>query len=86
MKEFFSSVSPKGQITLPMEIRRHLGVKPKDKVAVKLEGQEVKLRPLGSPLDASFQAVPALRERRTFTEMAEIAREEHAQAGAQEGS
>ena len=64
MKEFFSSVSPKGQITLPMEIRR----------------------PLGSPLDASFQAVPALRERRTFTEMAEIAREEHAQAGAQEGS
>ena len=32
MKEYVSSVSPKGQITIPIEIREMLGVKPKDKV------------------------------------------------------
>ena len=33
MKEMLSSVSPKGQITIPVAIRRLLGVKPKDTVA-----------------------------------------------------
>ena len=32
-----SSVSPKGQVTIPVEIRRLLGVKPKDKVVFRVE-------------------------------------------------
>lgn len=78
-KEFASSLSLKGQITLPQEIRQRLGVKPKDKVAIQLDGARVTIVPLGSPLDASYQAVPPLRAPLTVEEMAEIAAEEHAQ-------
>lgn len=32
-KELLSTVSSKGQVTVPIEIRRHLKVSPKDKIA-----------------------------------------------------
>jgi antitoxin PrlF len=85
MKEFVSSVSPKGQITIPAEVRRLLGVKPKDKVTFTVDGDEVKIMPASSRLAASFQAVPALTPARTLTEMTEIAGEEHAEHVAREG-
>lgn len=86
MKELISSVSPKGQITIPVQIRRFLNVKPKDKVAFKVEGEEVKIAPAGSRLVASYMAVPALKHRRSLKEMSEIAREEQAQEAAREGT
>ena len=85
MRELISSVSPKGQITIPLEIRKLLNVKPRDKVAFKVEGEEVKIAPVGSRLAASYMAVPALKHPRSFKEMAEIAREEQAQEAASEG-
>lgn len=50
MKEMLSSVSEKGQVTIPLEIRRALDLKPRDKVAFTLEDGEVSssLRPLPS--------------------------------------
>jgi len=68
-----------------LEIRRLLGVKPKDKVAFKVEGEEVKITPLRSRLEASFQAVPPLKHPLTLKEITDIAREEHAQEAAGEG-
>ena len=85
MKEYVSSVSPKGQITIPQEIRRMLGVKPKDRVRFTLEDGEVKLAPATSDLGAHYQAVPALRRRLTVEEMIEIAHEEQAEEAAMEG-
>lgn len=79
MKEFISSVSPKGQITLPIEIRKRLGIKPRDKVALSLAEDGVKVTPVGGRLAESFGAVPALKEPRTLEEMTRIANEEHAQ-------
>lgn len=84
MKEILSSVSQKGQVTIPAEIRQLLGVKPKDRVAFRVQDGEVKLTPAPSPIDQSFQAVPALKTSRTLAEMAEIAREEHAQEASKE--
>jgi AbrB family looped-hinge helix DNA binding protein len=85
MKEYISSVSPKGQITLPIEIRRQLGIKPKDKVAISLDEDGVQVTPLGGSVAESFGAIPALREPRTLEEMTQIAHEEHAQHVASEG-
>jgi AbrB family looped-hinge helix DNA binding protein len=85
MEEYISSVSPKGQITIPIEIRKRLGVKPKDKVAFRMEGDEVTITPVTSRLAASFQSVPALKPPRNWKEIEEIAREEHAQEVAREG-
>jgi len=44
-REAVSSVSPKGQITIPAAIRHLLGVGPKDRVAFRVENGEVVIRP-----------------------------------------
>ncbi len=91
MKELLTSVTKKGQITLPAEIRRSLGIKEGDKVAVSLvevtEGEEPQavLKPVRSVAAMTFGAVPPLREPLTWQQMREIAREDHVQEIAQEG-
>lgn len=85
MKELLSSVSEKGQVTIPLEIRRALAIKPKDKVAFKLERGEVKLVPAASSLEASFQAIPPLGRPLTDEQLIEVATEEHAKRVAKEG-
>lgn len=85
MKIYTSSVSPKGQITLPAEVRRLLQIKPKDRVAIEVDDDEIKIRPLVSGLEASYMAVPALKKPLSIKEMTELAAEEHAQEAAREG-
>jgi AbrB family looped-hinge helix DNA binding protein len=85
MREMLSSVSPKGQVTLPIEIRRKLGIKPKDKVAFRLEGTEIRLAPSRSPLEESYQAIPALKPARSWKEIEAAAAEEQAFEAAKEG-
>lgn len=85
MSGFVSSVSPKGQVTIPSDMRRRLGVKPKDKVTFRYEGDGVKIVPVRSALASSFQAVPALDPPRSLEEIFEIARDEHAREASQEG-
>ena len=77
MREFVSSVSPKGQITLPAEVRRQFGVKPKDKVTVKVDDGQVRVTPASSGTDASYQAIPALPRSLSDQEMTDIAWEDH---------
>ena len=85
MKVFESSVSPKGQITIPLEVRRRFGIKPKDKVAIRVEDDQVTLAPATSALDAGFQSIPALSPRRSWEEVTELAADDHAQQAAREG-
>lgn len=85
MKEFLSSVSTKGQVTLPAEIRSRLGIKPRDKVVIVLDEEDVILRPAQVSLKAGFQSIPALKRRHSLDEMTEIAAEEHAEDVAREG-
>jgi AbrB family looped-hinge helix DNA binding protein len=84
MKEMLSSVSPKGQVTLPVEIRRLLGVKPKDKVAFRVEQGKVEIAHAPS-LQESYQAIPALRPRRSWKEIEALVSEETADQTAREG-
>ncbi len=65
MEELFTSVTRKGQITLPAAIRRSLGIKEGDKVAVSLvtgsKGEEPKvmLKAVRSVAEMTFGAVTA---------------------------
>lgn len=43
MREIVSSVTSKGQVTIPVEVRRLLGVKPRDKVAFLVDGDNVRI-------------------------------------------
>ena len=74
-----SSVSPKGQITIPLEFRRRLGIETKDRVVFNIEGDSLRITTLRSMLAASYQSVPALDPPRTWEEVTAIAHEEHAQ-------
>ncbi|MDO8691060.1 MAG: AbrB/MazE/SpoVT family DNA-binding domain-containing protein [Dehalococcoidia bacterium] len=48
MKELLSTVTTKGQVTIPVEIRRRLGVTAHDKVAFVLDDDRVQLVRRGS--------------------------------------
>jgi AbrB family looped-hinge helix DNA binding protein len=82
---YFSSVSPKGQITLPAEVRRRLGIKVRDEVAIELENEVVRVLPIRSRLLAHVGIAGSLAEPLELDEMAEIAADEHAEQVAREG-
>ncbi len=60
MAEYVTTVTQKGQVTVPGELRRILGLKPKDKVAFELVAGEVRLRPIKSEVLASYGSVQTL--------------------------
>lgn len=82
---FYSSVSPKGQVTIPAHIRQMMGVRPKDRIAFRVVEGHVQLRQAVSPLDELYQSVPPLHPRRSWKEIEEIARDEQAVRVAKEG-
>jgi len=83
MKEQITRVTRKGQITLPVEVRRSLGIKEGDKIAVSLaqvaEGTELQaiLKPVRTVAEITFGAVPPLTEQLTWEQMRDIAWEDH---------
>jgi AbrB family looped-hinge helix DNA binding protein len=61
MKEFISTISSKGQVTIPADVRRQLGVGAADKVSfVMTEEGTVELRPARFSLESVLGALPAL--------------------------
>ncbi|MBM3707634.1 MAG: hypothetical protein FJW69_04725 [Actinobacteria bacterium] len=51
MKELLSTVTTKGQVTIPVEIRRLLGIVTHDKVAFILDDDQVRLARKGNVVD-----------------------------------
>ena len=45
MEQIYATVSSKGQLVIPATIREELGIEPGTRVAIRLEGSEVILRP-----------------------------------------
>ena len=56
MKTNITSISPKGQVTIPKKIRDYLKVKPKDKIEFEIEKGVVRLKPVKS-LELNFGKV-----------------------------
>jgi len=52
-----TSMTVKGQVTLPAEVRAHLGLKPRDRVRFEIKGDEVVLKPATSRIDRYFGVV-----------------------------
>lgn len=85
MEQFYSSVSPKGQVTVPLKIRKMLGLRVKDQVQFKIVGEQIVLSRAESQLASIYQSVPALSRPMSDKEMAAIAWEDHAMEVAHEG-
>ncbi len=71
MRERESSVSPKGQVTIPQELRERLGIKPKDRVVFELEEDGIKVRPAGSRLMRHFGSVAPISRPEDFASLRE---------------
>lgn len=57
MQHFETSVTEKGQVTIPLEIRRLMGLHPRDKVRFEVEGDTVRITKASSKLLQWFGSV-----------------------------
>ena len=89
MKEQLTTVTRKGQITVPVEIRKALGIEIGDKVAVSLDEEDgavhANLRPVRSVTDMTFGIITPRTRPEDMGELRALAVEEMAENAASEG-
>ncbi len=75
MKEIISSINSKGQVTIPAEVRKYLGIATNDKIAFVIDDQgAVRLRVPRYPTIASLKgAAGRLKHPLSWQEMQQIA-------------
>jgi len=80
LKEITSIIGPKGQVTIPIEIRRRWGVGPKDKVTFVIDNDEVRLVPVRFTVRSAAGSVRALRPPLAWHEVERVVRDVQAAA------
>ena len=78
MKEIISSITSKGQVTIPVEVRRHLGIVAHDKIAFVIDSEgTVRLTVPRYPNIASLRgAAGKLGRQLSWKQMQQIAHED----------
>jgi AbrB family looped-hinge helix DNA binding protein len=71
MQEFETTLTEKGQVTIPQEIRRYLGLRPGDKVRFEVDGEAVKIKHASSKLLQGFGAVKPIQKPENFQKLRE---------------
>jgi antitoxin PrlF len=80
MHEFVTTLTQRSQVTVPAEVRRVLGLKPRDRIAFTVEGSEVRLVPVKHTLESVFGAIEPLTDGpQDFDEQIREAKEERAE-------
>ena len=82
MKEVHSIVTTKGQVTIPIEIRRLLHVQPRDRIAFVVEDEKVRLVRSQSVVARTAGALKSDKPPLTAEELREVAEEAIAQEAA----
>ena len=83
MKELVTTMTQRGQITVPSEVRRLLGLKPRDKVAFTIDGDDVRLVPVSFTATSAYGSVEPLADSDDFEEQVRRAKDERAAKAAQ---
>ncbi len=76
IQEHTSTVTQKGQVTIPLAVRQALGIKPHDRVLFRVVNGRVELLPSPMTLESVYGAVKPLTKPENFRELRKIAREE----------
>jgi len=81
MKEIISTITSKGQVTLPAEVRKYLGIKTNDKIAFVIDAEgTVRIRVPRYPDIASLRgAAGTLNKPLSWQQIQQIAHEDHLQ-------
>jgi AbrB family looped-hinge helix DNA binding protein len=70
MREYFTKLTSSGQVTVPVEIRRHLGIRIGDRVGFCIgEDGRVQLRPATYPTIASLRGAGTLPQQLAWDDM-----------------
>lgn len=73
MKQFLSTITSKGQVTIPAEVRRLLRAAPRDKIAFLVEDDQVRLARTGSVVERTAGILMTKKSPRTARELREAA-------------
>ena len=76
MAQYVSTVTQKGQVTIPSHVRKALNIKPRDRVAFELFDGEVRLRPIQSSLLSGYRSVEPLSRPEDFRKIRQEIEEE----------
>lgn len=81
MKQYVTTMTQRGQVTVPVEVQRLLGIGPRDKVTFTVEGHEVRLASAREQLQAVFGSVKRLdpADRTSLEELIDEAKTEKAE-------
>jgi len=77
MKEIVTTITQRGQITIPVEVQRLLGVGPRDKVAFAIDQDEVRLVRARYTLESAFGALEPPTRTEDFERISREAKEAH---------
>jgi len=78
MKEIVTSLTQRGQVTVPAEVRRLLGLKSRDKVAFAIDNDQVRLVPVTFTVESAYGSVKPRNRPEDFKALSRAAREERA--------
>ncbi len=81
MKLIATPINHRGQVTIPAELRRFLGLKPDGRVTFVIDAGQVKLVPTRLTLETGYRSVPRLRHSVSDKEMVSIAKAERVKRG-----
>ncbi len=79
LNEYVRRLTSKGQVTVPAEVRRKLGVKPGETIVFRIREDRVELDRAPMSLEEAFGSVPPLNRPEDFEALGREAWEEHAQ-------
>ena len=75
----------KAQLTILIELRRELGIEPRDIVMIELENGRIRVETAKSRLHSAYQSIPALDPPRHWKEVEQAAFDEFAASNARVG-
>lgn len=79
MKEITTTLTQRSQVTVPAEVRRLLGLKPRDKVTFTIAEGEVRLKPVAYSLESAYGSVKPSGKPEDFDELSRAARDARAE-------
>ncbi len=83
-RHYVASVTRRGQVTIPAEVRRYLGTERRPKVVFRIEDDGVKVTPVEMTLDEIFASPTPLERPMDDDELSRIAKDEKAKATVEE--
>ena len=79
MKEITTTLTQRSQVTVPAEVRRLLGLKPRDKVTFTIAEGEVRLTPVAYSLESAYGSVKPSGKPEDFDALSRVARDARAE-------